>query len=43
MIADGYGWEYTYNFPYKYQTEFKEAMKSAEKNYLGLWNENACN
>jgi micrococcal nuclease len=43
MIADGYGWEYTYNLPYKYQTEFKEAMKSAEKNNLGLWNENACN
>lgn len=43
MIADGYGWEYTYNLPYKYQTEFKEAMKSAEKNNLGLWNEKACN
>lgn len=43
MIADGYWWEYTYNLPYKYQTEFKEAMDYAEKNNLWLWAENACN
>lgn len=43
MIADGYGWEYTYNLPYKYQKEFKEAMSNAEKNNLGLRSSNACN
>ena len=43
MIADGYWWEYTYNLPYKYQTEFKKAQKTAETNNLWLWAENACN
>lgn len=43
MIADWYWWEYTYNLPYKYQTEFKNAQKTAETNNLGLWAENACN
>ncbi len=36
MVMDG---KYTYYLPYKYQTEFKKAMKSAEKNNLGLWSE----
>ena len=43
MIADWYWWEYTYNLPYKYQTEFKDAQKMAEQNNLWLWNEKACN
>ena len=43
MIADWYWWEYTYNLPYKYQTEFKEAQKTSEKNNLGLWSVDACN
>lgn len=38
IISDWYGWEYTYNKPYKYQSEFKEAEKSAEKSNLWLWN-----
>ncbi len=37
IIRDWYGWEYTYNKPYKYQSEFKEAQKYAEKNTLWLW------
>ena len=37
MIEDGYGWEYTYNLPYKYQTEFKEAQKTAELKNNWLW------
>ena len=41
IIKDWYGWEYTYNKPYKYQSEFKEAQKYAEKNNLWLWN--SCN
>jgi micrococcal nuclease len=36
MIEDGYGWEYTYNLPYKYQSEFKEAQKTAELKNNGL-------
>lgn len=37
MIREGYAYEYTYNLPYKYQTEFKQAQKEAEKNKMGLW------
>ena len=37
MIEDGYAWEYTYNLPYKYQSEFKEAQKTAELKNNGLW------
>ena len=41
IINDWYGWEYTYDKPYKYQSDFKEAQKLAEKNNLWLWN--TCN
>lgn len=37
MIREGYAYEYTYDLPYKYQAEFKQAQKYAEKNGLGLW------
>lgn len=43
MIANGYAHEYTYNTPYKYQSEFKAAQKSAQANLLGLWSPNTCN
>ena len=43
MIKEGYAYEYTYNLPYKYQTEFKNAQKQAEANKAGLWSPNACN
>lgn len=42
MIEEGYAFEYTYDVPYKYQTEFKEAQKQAESNKLGLWADSAC-
>lgn len=42
MISEGYAHEYTYNIPYKYQSEFKQAQKEAEANKLGLWADNAC-
>lgn len=42
MIENGYGHEYTYNIPYKYQTEFKNAEKYARENKLGLWADDAC-
>lgn len=42
MIADGYGYEYTYNKPYKYQDEFKQAQTMARDNNLGLWSNKTC-
>jgi micrococcal nuclease len=42
MIEDGYGYEYTYNLPYKYQQEFKDAEKQATTNKKGLWADNIC-
>lgn len=42
MISEGYAYEYTYNIPYKYQSEFKQAQKEAEANKVGLWADNAC-
>ncbi len=44
MIQEGYAHEYTYQSnPYKYQTEFKDAEKSARENKRGLWSDNTCN
>ena len=43
MIEQGYAHEYTYDTPYKYQTEFKAAEKYARENQLGLWSPNTCN
>lgn len=37
MIEDGYAHEYTYNSPYKYQSEFKEAETKAREGKKGLW------
>lgn len=42
MIANGYGHEYTYNLPYKYQAEFEEAERLARENKLGLWADGVC-
>lgn len=42
IIKQGYAHEYTYNIPYKYQNDFKEAQKYASENKLGLWADNAC-
>ena len=42
IIEGGYWWEYTYNLPYKYQKEFKEAEKTAKEKWLGLWNTKTC-
>lgn len=43
MISDGYAHEYTYNLPYKYQSEFKAAQKDADINNRGLWAPTTCN
>lgn len=42
MIEQGFAHEYTYNIPYKYQTEFKAAQKLAQENQRGLWSPGAC-
>ena len=42
MIEEGYGHEYTYDLPYKYQTEFKQAQQEAKANERGLWAPNIC-
>ena len=42
MIAEGFGHEYTYNLPYKYQAQFKTAQKSAQEQKRGLWADSVC-
>jgi micrococcal nuclease len=42
MIASGYGHEYTFNAPYKYQAQFREAQQRAETQALGLWSPETC-
>lgn len=42
MIEQGYAHEYTYQVPYKYQSEFKAAEASARNNQRGLWDPNTC-
>ena len=42
MVEDGYAYEYTYNTPYRYQKEFKDAEKLAREKELGLWAKNTC-
>lgn len=42
MIADGYAREYTYNTPYKYQKEFKQAQKDAQLANYGLRSPKTC-
>jgi len=42
MIAEGFAYEYTYNIPYKYQSDYKEAEKEARNAQKGLWANNAC-
>jgi micrococcal nuclease len=42
MIREGYGHEYTYRLPYKYQRQFKETERYARDHHLGLWAPDAC-
>jgi len=43
IIAQGYGFEYTFNQPYRYQDQFKAAQRAAREAQVGLWSPNACN
>lgn len=42
IIKQGYAYEYTYDVPYKYQSEFKEAENYARTKKLGLWADGTC-
>ena len=42
MISEGYAYEYTYDLPYKYQDEFKQAEKDAREAKKGLWADGVC-
>lgn len=42
IIAEGYGYEYTYNVPYRYMNDFKEAQRIAQKLEKGLWAKGVC-
>lgn len=42
IIAEGYGYEYTYRVPYRLMNEFKDAERSAQKLEKGLWAEGVC-
>lgn len=42
MVEDGYAHEYTYNTPYKYQQDFKQAEVRAREGKKGLWGD-ICN
>lgn len=43
IIEEGYGFEYTYKTPYKFQKEFKEAEEKAKNDQKGLWDKDNCN
>src|SRR3990172_8750190 len=42
IISEGYGHEYTYRIPYKYQNDFKNAEQIAREAQKGLWANEAC-
>lgn len=42
IIEEGYAYEYTYEAPYRYQAEFKEAQQQARLHKRGLWADGAC-
>ena len=42
MIRDGYAIEYTYDDPYAYQAEFREAQQQAEDALAGMWSPQTC-
>lgn len=42
MIAEGYAYEYTYQIPYQYQQDFRNAELEARNNSKGLWAPDTC-
>jgi micrococcal nuclease len=42
MVTDGFAYEFTYDVPYIYQSEYKKAQSHAESAKLGLWADSTC-
>jgi micrococcal nuclease len=42
MIAEGYGFEFTYRLPYREQARFQAAQRQARAEGRGLWAPGAC-
>lgn len=42
LVAGGYAYEYTYDQPYKYQAQFRQAQREAQAAQRGLWAPGAC-
>jgi len=42
LISEGYAFEYTYDLPYKYQSQFKAAQVKTREGGLGLWKAGVC-
>ncbi|MBI5467037.1 MAG: thermonuclease family protein [Candidatus Kerfeldbacteria bacterium] len=42
MIEEGYGYEYTFDQPYRYQREFRAAESEARVAGRGLWSTSTC-
>ncbi len=42
LVSNGYAYEYTYNLPYQYQEEFKQAELKARQLKRGLWSDETC-
>lgn len=43
IIAQGYGFEYTFRTPHRYQAQFKAAERAARAAQAGLWAPETCN
>ncbi len=43
LVVGGYAYEYTYDQPYAYQRQFKQAQQDAQVAQRGLWSPATCN
>jgi micrococcal nuclease len=43
LVDGGYAYEYTYDQPYKYQRQFRQAQQDAQASQRGLWSPATCN
>ena len=42
MVREGYAHEYTYELPYRYQQQFRDAQAAARTGQRGLWSPSTC-
>lgn len=43
LVSEGVAYEYSFDKPYRYQAEMKQAQTIAQQNGLGVWNPASCN